>query len=239
MPYPTWNPSLFKFDETDLSLAIIGSRGKGKSTYLQWLWTHVLKGKFDLMILFTDNPQASAYDFLTEKERRFVFPKFTDQIIVDLDYFQHSTKNALKIAFIFDDCSMHNKQNQMLQQLFIRGRNFRSSVIFSTQYHLNLSTAARANIDWLILLGVNGNETKRKLVKTFLWDVIEPKDFQGNTLYMKKQDREDYVINWLAQNTQDYQIVFIYMRGETEIYSWKTPIHQIKVENKKTNQNKN
>lgn len=230
--YPKWNPGLLKLSSTDLSIAIVASRYAGKSTFLEWLWRNELKQHFDIMILFTDNPQAEAYDFLTEKERRFVFPKFEDQIIKDLDYFQFETKNLLRIAFIFDDCSMHNKQNAMLQQLFIRGRNIRSTVIFSTQYHLNLSTAARANLDWLVLLNIHGNETKRKVTNVFLWDVIEPR-LGDKRISMKKQDREDYVIDWLNNNTVDHSIVLINLRDHNAIYAFKTPFHEMRKEKRK------
>lgn len=235
--YPTWDPKLLNLENTDIAMAIVGSRFQGKSTFLEWLWKNVLKQHFDIIIVFTDNPQAEAYDFFTEKERRFVFPRFEDQIIKDLDYFQFSTDNVLRIGWVFDDCSMHNKQNGMLQQLFIRGRNINSSLFFSTQYHLNLSTAARANIDWLVVFGIHGTETKRKMVNTFLWDVVEPK-MDGKVVSMKKRDREDFVINWLHTRTEDHNMILVDQRNRNQIYQFKTPYHKLKKENRKAEKEK-
>ena len=161
-----WTISDWKAD-TNYAMAIAGSRFQGKSTFLEYMWRECWEGIFDMIVLFTDNPQAEAYDFLSEEERELVFPEFNSALLKEFDYFQNSTKNLLKVLYIFDDCSMHNKNNDMLNQLYLRGRNINSSIVFSTQYHLNFSTAARANFDFLVLFDLHGNETREKVVKVY------------------------------------------------------------------------
>lgn len=215
----------------DYSIFIDGSRTFGKSTFLQDLWENYIRGNFDLIIMFCDNPQGPAYKYFTEDERLFIFPQFVPEIIKQIDYFQSKTNNALKVIFIFDDCSSRkaNKFNNQLQQLFIRGRNIRCSVVFSTQYPTFITKESRGNIDWLVQFGTIGPEMFEAVAQRFLWHVVTPKTQDGQRVSMKKSDRLDFLQEWMHKHLPRKHCVIVDFRNGGILYKYSTDITKLKV----------
>jgi hypothetical protein len=212
--------------EQNYSMAFIGARFAGKTKFLEYLYQNWIKDTFDLVIIFCDNPQAEAYDWLPKKQLKFVFPEFHSSVIRDLDIFQNLTKNALKIMVIFDDCSSKrgNKYNDALQQLFIRGRNLNMSIIFSTQSSNFINSDSRGNLDWLFLFKHNSSKKKQNTIEDFMWDVIPiPEEAKKN-----RSKKLEYYMQVLAETTADHNILIIDYRNGELLYKYKVDITKLK-----------
>lgn len=213
------------------ALGAVGARFSGKTKLLSWLYEMWIKLVFDMIIIFSDNPQAEAYDWIPEKQRKFVYPQFCSQIVRDLDTFQHETKNALRIMIMFDDCSSRrgNKYDDALQQLFIRGRNINTSIIFSTQSSNFINSDSRGNLDWFFLLKQNTGKKKEIVAQEFLWHVVPLSEEEKKT----KKKRLDSIVKWVDQRTADHNILCVDFRNGDLLYKFKVPENFVKTKKRK------
>lgn len=208
-PLLKWDPAEINY-ESDFTMFIVGSKYQGKSNFIRDMWINRWRKHFDFIILFCDNPQNKAYDFLTDSERRFVFPGYNEDIIRDFDMLQYQTSNFFHILTVWDDCSSINvKLNDMVQQCFIRGRNIRMSTAFSTQYFLNISPGCRANIDFLVAFQLNGAATKRNFIEMFLLDEIE---LGPDITFAPKSTQTRALLNMYTENTGNYFCIILSLR---------------------------
>ena len=210
------------------SIMILGPRRTGKSNFIASIFKNLEK-KFDLIIIFCNNLQSSVYNFLKKDQRLLVFDRFQPKIINELDYYQSETKNFLNILFLFDDCSNRSdvKYNNSLLQLFIRGRNIRASVIFSTQSLIFVSKDGRQNLDFLVTFNPKSIEATEALSQYFLKEFIEPPEN-----ITKKSDKLRWYKKFIMENTKDFHAMIMDFNTR-EIFTHKAPLM-----GKKKNQNK-
>jgi len=216
LPFFKW--SEFEDDQC-YSIALIGSRYAGKSTLLEQLLAEYIRPKYDFFIFFCNNPQAEVYNnWFKEREKVFIFSKFQPKIIADLDEFQKKTKNFFRFAVIFDDCSSRKgvKMNDMLQQLYIRGRNMNATIVYSTQAHTFITKESRGNLDYLFLGKVNGIELSEAIAKHFLYDRVIPRFFGKTYIRISKTERIDRLIDWMKTNLVDHHFYVTDMRNDRE-----------------------
>lgn len=208
------------FDKTQTySTAFIGSRHSGKTFCLSSIWKR-LKETNDFLFFFCNNPQAKGYKFMSEKEKKRVFDEYQPKVIEALNKFQKITKNAARGMVIFDDCSsrVHNKYDNQLQQLYIRGRNIMTGILFSTQAPQFLTKESRGNLDYAFIFKLNSSELKELVAKNFLWSVAplprEPRN---------KQDKLDLICQWIDLNTDDHWAIVVDYRNGNVVYKYKAP----------------
>jgi hypothetical protein len=100
------------------------------------------------------------------------------------------------------------------------------SVIFSTQYHLNLTTNERANLDLLFILRIRVMETAEKIAKTFLLSLLY-EEFRELHL-QKKTERLDFTLKWLEQLTEKHHMLVIDYKNHNKMYLFTVPFKKRK-----------
>lgn len=209
----------FPFDQHH-SVAIVGSRNAGKTTLMKSLWPF-FKKKFDFIIVFCNNPQAEIYEFMDEKDRRFVFDIFHPNILEQISEFQKKSGNLFDIGVFFDDCSSTrgNKFDDAIQQLYIRGRNMKCTVLFSTQSPSFIAKDNRANIDYLFLLKTRTVEMKNVVAERFLNGIVPiPPEIKG------KQNKLDYINRWASDHTDNNEIIVVDFRHDDGLFRYKVKL---------------
>lgn len=198
------------------SMAMIGSRGSGKTTIIynmcdEW------EEKFDLIIVFSNSIQAETYKFLEERDKFILLPDYDGEVIRYFEMFQRRTKNGISVLFLFDDCSsLRNvKYSDELLQLFIRGRNMRASVIVSTQSPMLINKDSRQNTDYMLLLKLRTEDMKENVVNHYIRGHVPLPDAID-----KKSHRYDFYYKWIADNTKDHECRVFNFKDD-KIYSYK------------------
>lgn len=154
---------------------IVGSRNSGKSTLLG-TWYPVLKEKFDVNVLYSMSLNAPIYKEIlkTEDDWKTAVEGFSPEIMNSLEKLQKSLKNPLDICQIFDDQVdfTRQKNSDELVQMFIRGRNFKSTIVFFTQSVIALTPSSRENIDYLVITRIRTPEMKENVIRKMLFHIV-------------------------------------------------------------------
>jgi len=225
LEYKDFNFEDYYKQDQSYATAIIGSRYSGKTVFYHYKLYPKHKKYNDLNIKFCENLQAEAYDYLDEKDKIFAYEKFHPEIINDMFKFAKKSNNLLKTHFDFDDCSSkkNNKNNEFINQIYIRGRNNKISITFSTQDMMYISNTNRGNLDFLFLLKSNIPSMKKKIIENFLMDLV-PIPEQWYT----KAQRERYLYHWYeahCDNLDEHGIIFINFRN-AEMFHFKVDIEK-------------
>lgn len=203
-------------EDQNHSLAFIGPRDSGKTFMISNYWKFFTE-RFDFIIIFCNNPQAKAYHFISEDQKKFIFRAYCPEILKDLDEFQSRTENFFKFMVIFDDCSskQKNKFDTMVEQLFIRGRNINCTILFSTQSSGFITKDNRGNIDYLYIFRPKG-ELVEPMCERFLSYVLEvPPEVTS------KVKRLNFMIRWLKERTLNRQVVVVDYKHNDSLYRYK------------------
>ncbi|MCA2711282.1 MAG: hypothetical protein IM488_18310 [Microcystis sp. M025S2] len=158
------------------SAVIVGSRNSGK-THLLGDWYKTLRKLYDINVLYSSSLNAPVYKekVLTEKDDwKTAVEGFSPKTMQALETLQKALKNPLDICQIFDDQVDFSKQKNSdeLVQMFIRGRNFKSTIIFFTQSVIALTPSSRENIDYLVITRIRTPEMKENVLRKMLFHIV-------------------------------------------------------------------
>jgi hypothetical protein len=168
----------FRKDEP-FAMVVIGARRSGKSYMIKHLYTHYLKNRYDITIVFTTVANKPFYDeFIRSKASDgtvFVGPPSSDFIDV-IDEIQSKFvgmgKKKMKYLVIFDDLiSQSVKQDESMSEIFTRGRHSNISMIFASQAVSRLHTTWRGNVDYAVIFNVIRGSEREFIIKEYLFDM--------------------------------------------------------------------
>jgi hypothetical protein len=192
---------------TGNTIFVVGSSKRGKSTAIMKIYDDYFGGadrKF-CSILWSANPHATPYKGHSKLiKATWGNGKEGESIIKMEKRINQKTGNEYKFLNIFDDV-LHVRGSKLMDNLIMTYRNSKMSTIVSMQYSNMLQKCARANINHVLLFGMNTDEAIEVMVKTYL---------QGYLKKMGIQKIPDQ-INWYKAVTNDHG--FIYTHPESGI----------------------
>lgn len=129
-------------------MLVIGSSGAGKSNIVLNL-VHVMNNTFNKIILYTRNKKEPLYEFLESKlDDNDVFEiheglEHLRNVNIDTEYFGQT-------LIIFDDL-VNEKNQDIIGELFLRGRKIGVSLLYLTQKYALVPTLVREQLNYLIV----------------------------------------------------------------------------------------
>lgn len=204
--------------EESPSTLIVAPRGSGKTNFLNHIYP-LLRKNYDMIIFFCKNLQSPAYWFLDENDLTLSFDDYKPDVIRILKYIQRQTSNFFRILFLFDDCSdmAGNKYSRQITDVFITGRNNRSSIMFCTQDPTFVAKTNRHNTDFIIAFDPKDSDLSEALVNAFLrYPLKAPDTLNTNASKMR------WYVKYIEQHTEDFKMVII-DKNRKEIKKYKAP----------------
>ena len=175
------------------SFALLGSTRSGKTTLLK----HIIKEYFDkhITVLMSNSIHASIYDEIKDCIKS---PVYSPRVIKEAYEINKKTNNHYDFLYILDDVVDKKFDKELLKLLAIY-RNSNLSAIISLQSPMMLNTATRSNINFVILMKLNSDESIEKIIRMYLMSYLEGKMPEKVRLYKKlTEDHFFFVINNLT-----------------------------------------
>jgi len=150
-------------DTGGASIAMIGATRSGKTTLL----IHVLKKYFKdhIGVLMSQSTNASIYDDVPKTIPKV--PMFSPEMVNEMYKINLGTKNKYEFLAIIDDCPTIKFSKELLKLLTIY-RNSHLSAIICMQSLKLFNTAARGNINFVMLGRCNSFEAAEQAVRGYL-----------------------------------------------------------------------
>lgn len=150
-------------DTGGASIAMIGATRSGKTTLL----IHILKTYFKehIGVLMSQSTNASIYDGIDSKVPRIPF--FSPEMVHEMYKLNLGTKNKYEFLAVVDDCPQTKFSKELLKLLTIY-RNSHLSAIIGMQSLKLFNTAARGNINIVLLGRCNSYEAAEQAVRGYL-----------------------------------------------------------------------
>lgn len=207
----------FEPDQT-YSMCIAAIRRSGKTTAIRYFYPYLLQ-TYDIVLFLSNSIHNQCYNFVTGPR----FDNHNPQMFRDLLKFQRRTGNMFRICVIMDDCISKNKKNDdMLLQFFIRGRNSSITIVASTQCTHLVSRNNRNNCDFVMIGNNPSAEFREDVIKAFLSGVVPIPKF-----IKTKSQKLDYMNQWTLHHTSNKGFVILdNVKGG--IYKFRTPMHLLK-----------
>ena len=183
---------------TGNTIFAVGSSKRGKSTAIMQIYDQYYSDRQFVSTLWSANPQAPPYRG-HKKLIRAVWGNGKDgeRLIKEQKKINVGTGNHYKFLNIFDDV-LHMKGSRLMDNLIMTYRNSKMSTIVSMQYSNNLQKCARANINHVLLFGMNTDEAIEVMIKTYL------RGYLTRLGITKINDQ----INWYKAVTDDHGFVY-------------------------------
>ena len=188
-------------DQTGLSF-IIGKRGTGKTRLvcdLAYNWyVHGMKCKrilpdgstesymrpLDLVMCFSPT-ELLKQDFKVFVPSAFRYPKFREQIVMDLVAKQKATiekygdDKCQRVLLIIDDCAFEKGffKTETMRFIAMNLRHYNVHVIITVQYALDVPPPIRQNIDYCFCLHDNSNSNKKRYWEHFYGQIDTQRNF--------------------------------------------------------------
>ena len=166
--------------------AIISSgRNQGKSVLLKDMYRRAWKGKFDIVVLFSNTVGNGFYDkFLPEDYIRS--STYDEELLLNLydslEEYKEIHGKYLNTLVLFDDCidksQLHSKP---LTDIFTLGRHRGVSICFITQTPTLVSTVWRSNITHMFNLYTRG-PSKAHIINNFITEIIDDSEIGSCSL---------------------------------------------------------
>ena len=150
-----------------VSFALIGSTRSGKTTLLK----HILLKYFkkSIAILMSNSIHAPIYKDLGDDIIKS--PLYCPAIIKEGYEINRKTNNHYPFLFILDDVVDKKFDKELLKLLTIY-RNSGLSTVISIQSPILLNSAARGNINFVVLMKLNSDEGIEKVIRMFLMSYL-------------------------------------------------------------------
>ena len=149
------------------NIAIFGSGKRGKSTLMVKIWEKYFKDRKDLItILISPSSHIGIFNDMKNVIKINKFNVETTKLIRDFVKINNKTSNAYSFLIMCDDC-INCKYNDMLNFIFLVGRNHNINAIISLQYPRLLSIQARGSAQRIIAFSQNNYEATTNLLQSF------------------------------------------------------------------------
>lgn len=196
---PRFDMDLYEPDKCYSSI-FVAIRRSGKTYLLKSMYDKIVRDN-DIVFFLSNSIHNTTYDFV--KENRFTY--YNNKFFSDILRFQRGTNNEFRIAVILDDMvSVTQKYSNGLLQFFVRGRNCKISVYFSSQTETLINKTCRQNSDFIFIGNTPTYDIRENIIQFFLKGNVDiPKSIKSR--YM----RNDYIDKFLLHHTKDYKFLVI------------------------------
>lgn len=185
------------------SILIYASRRGGKSYLIRHIYTEYIRDCVDFTYVFTQSYETADFykEFILQEDAinnpQVSVSQVPDDFLHGIEKLQNARKRSgkkpYKVMVIIDD-ALNNKAKyqEVLQQIFVRGRHANCGIIVATQFHTLLNPSWRNNAD-AIFIGKSMSDACRRY-------------FSEN--YLNGQKKENYA---LLQQINNYWFVVVPM----------------------------
>ena len=169
-------------------ILIIGGSGSGKTNALLNLINN--QPDIDKIYLYAKDPYETKYQYLIKKREKAGLDHFDDpkvfmeyssdmqDVYKNIEYYNPIKKR--KVLIVFDDMIAdminNNKFNQVVTELFIRGRKLNVSIVFITQSYFKVPKDVRLNSTHFFIMEIPNKRELQQIALNHSSD-IEYKDF--------------------------------------------------------------
>jgi len=163
-----------KHGYVSFSMCIFAPRGSGKTYFIKWLLKDRLKGRFDLIYVFSSTADENYADVI---RKPFRFNELDEKKLRKIFIVNSLSEKKRNILILFDDQEGDNLHfSNTLLKAYSNGRHYNLSVIFSTQNPQATSTRWQSNSDFLVCFKQNPRNTEY-VIKNLLTGIL---DFKQN-----------------------------------------------------------
>lgn len=150
-----------------VSFALIGSTRSGKTTLLK----HILDKYFKkhIKVLMSNSIHAPIYKDIPDAIQS---PVYTPRILKEGYEINRKCNNHYPLLYILDDVVDKKFDKELLKLLTIY-RNSGLSAMISVQSPVLLNSASRGNINFVILMKLNSDESIEKVVRMYLMSYLK------------------------------------------------------------------
>ena len=194
------NPDWPYIPDHPYRILIIGGSGSGKTNALLNLINN--QPDFDKIYLYAKDLCEPKYQFLIKKRENIGLKHFNDpkafigysndmqDVYKNINDYNPNKENKILIVFddMIDDMINNKKLNQIVTELFIRGRKLNVSLVFITQSYFKVPKDVRQNTTHFFIMKILN---KRELQQTAL-DHSPDIDFKDFVKIYKKCTAEPY-----------------------------------------------
>ena len=178
------------FPKTSFNI-IYGSRFTGKSILISNLIKdfYLEHNAFGSYIILTPTSHDKAWNVIRSRKKFHILNKCTDDLLFDLMETQEAAiaeRNCKHVLRVIDDFACQGKGLKALEEIAIRGRHLKLTVIITLQYVKLLPPAVRRNANGVVLFKMGDDE-------------IETLGREGLRCLV---DLEEF-INWVKNNTHE------------------------------------
>lgn len=175
------------------SFCLIGSTRSGKTTLLKNIICDYFKKH--ITVLMSNSIHASIYK---EIDGCIKSPVYSNRVIKEGYEINRKTHNNYDFLYILDDIVDKKFDKELLKLLTIY-RNSNLSTIISVQSPMLLNTTSRSNINFVILMKLNSDESIEKVIRMYLMSYLDGKMPDKVRLYKRlTEDHFFFVVNNLT-----------------------------------------
>jgi hypothetical protein len=168
-----WVPA-FAIDKHKMmcfSMTVVGSRRRGKSNLIMYLYEYYWKGSFDIVLIYTTETYAEEYR--KKIKTKFIFNSYNEDIIkmfIGINKeIKRRKKKPLNILLLFDDtASKSEKHNSNILDIYCRGRHYNISVVYISQASTMVDNVWKNNSDYMIIFKQNYQLYNKKVVENYI-----------------------------------------------------------------------
>ena len=177
-------------DTGGCSFALIGSTRSGKTTFLK----HILEEYFPKHITTLMSPSIHA-PIYNEVKDCLKSPMYCPRVIQEAYTINSKTKNHYDFCFVLDDVVDKKFDKELLKMLTIY-RNSGLSCVVCIQSIKLMNTAARGNINVVLLGRLNSDEAIEQVVRAYLMSYLPGKVWEKVAMYKKlTEDHHWFCVN--------------------------------------------
>jgi hypothetical protein len=150
-----------------VSFALIGSTRSGKTTLLK----HILDKHFKkhIKVLMSNSIHAPIYNDISDVVKS---PVYAARIVKEGYEINRKCNNHYPLLYILDDVVDKKFDKELLKLLTIY-RNSGLSAVISVQSPVLLNSAVRGNINFVVLMKLNSDESIEKIVRMYLMSYLK------------------------------------------------------------------
>lgn len=168
--------------KTDATVVIIGTRGKGKSSFLKYLF-YRLRHKFAYGQIHTDSMDVY-YEWVNRFPQPFCYSEFNQDAIQELINHQKAKtiphpdpEKIVKAppAFLLLDDVMGSPQvrrSKQITEIFVNGRHLNIFLVVTAQQPMCLDNRMRENVDYCFMLNTGSASNAELLFKHYFSNAI-------------------------------------------------------------------
>jgi len=149
-----------------VSFALIGSTRSGKTTLLKYILDKYFKKH--VKVLMSNSIHAPIYKDIPDAIKS---PVYAARIIKEGYEINRKCENHYPLLYIMDDVVDKKFDKELLKLLTIY-RNSGLSAVISVQSPILLNSAARGNINFVVLMKLNSDESIEKVVRMYLMSYL-------------------------------------------------------------------